>query len=472
MKKKWLWIVIVIVILVLIAVALSLTLPSKKNSAEPPQQRTTKVMKGNITVSVSGSGSVISTDSESIRTKDEGKVSKVLVKTGDVVKKGQTLLTYEPEDLSDKLEDQETTLQTQKWDLEDLQDQYKRKAQDSDSEDELKQIQKSIDKQKLNITKTEKDIATIKEDMLPPDPLTSPIAGTITAVNITAGEQTKAGSELFVITDYQNLSVKTQVDELDIPEVNEGLKATLQLDALPDQTIEGTVSDISNEGSASNGVSLFDVTIKMNPTDGARVGMTAEATIIVNEKEDILKLPIEAVQKLGEQYFVMLPSSGTEAEGNTPTAADSANARRAATQDQTDVSSDSGNSSNAAPGNPADLTDKQDSSETTSNSRNGRRSMSGNMREVEVGVHDENNIEIVSGLNEGDEVVIPTIIADSTNNAAMEQFIQGGGAVRFGEGSFRGESGGMMPSGNFNGGGFTGGNRSSSGGSAPKGGGQ
>lgn len=472
MKKKWLWIVIVIVILALIAVALSLTLPSKKNAAEPPQQRTTKVTKGNITVSVSGSGSVISTDSESVRTKDEGKVSKVLVKTGDVVKKGQTLLTYEPEDLSDKLEEKENTLQTQKWDLEDLQDQYKRKAQDIDSEEELKQIQKSIDKQQLNIAKTEKDIATIKEDMLPPDPLTSPIAGTITAVNITAGEQTKAGSELFVITDYQNLSVKTQVDELDIPDVKKGLKATLQLDALPDQTIEGTVSDISNEGSASNGVSLFDVTIKMNPTDGARVGMTAEATIIVNEQEDILKLPIEAVQKLGEKYFVMLPSTENEAAGNASTTTDTTNVRRAATQDQTAVSPDSESSSKAAPGKPADLSDKQEGSGTTSNSRTGRRNVSGNMKEVEVGVHDENNIEIVSGLNEGDEVVIPTIISESTNNAAMEQFIQGGGAVRFGEGSFRGESGGMMPSGNFNGGGLTGGNRPSSGGSAPKGGGQ
>ncbi|GAA0382253.1 efflux RND transporter periplasmic adaptor subunit [Paenibacillus motobuensis] len=472
MKKKWLWIVIVIVILALIAVALSLTLPSKNNAAEPPQQRTTKVTKGNITVSVSGSGSVISTDSESVRTKDEGKVNKVLVKTGDVVKKGQTLLTYEAVDLSSNLEDQETNLQTQKWDLEDLQDQYKHKVQDGASEEELKQIQKSMDKQELNITKTEQDIATIKENMLPPDPLTSPIAGTITSVNITSGEQAKAGSELFVITDYQNLSVKTQVDELDIPEVKKGMKARLQLDALPDQTIEGTVSDISNEGSASNGVSLFDVTIKMNPTDGTRVGMTAEATIIVNEKEDILKLPIEAVQKLGEKYFVILPSTGTETESNIPAAADSANARRAGIQDKADVSAESGNSSKAAPENPEDLTDKQGSSGTTSNSRNGRRSMLGNTKEVEVGVHDENYIEIVSGLNEGDEVVIPTIMADSTDNTAREQFIQGGGAVRFGEGSFRSESGGMMPSGNFNGGGFTGSNRSSSGGSAPKGGGQ
>ena len=69
--------------------------------------------------------------------------------------------------MSSNLEDQETNLQTQKWDLEDLQDQYKHKVQDGASEEELKQIQKSMDKQELNITKTEQDIATIKENMLP-----------------------------------------------------------------------------------------------------------------------------------------------------------------------------------------------------------------------------------------------------------------------------------------------------------------
>ncbi|GGG14333.1 efflux RND transporter periplasmic adaptor subunit [Paenibacillus aceti] len=441
MRKKWLWIGIMFVALALIAAILWLTLPGKKDTAEAPQQRTTKVSKGNITVSVSGSGSVITTDSESIRTKDEGKVSKVHVKVGDTVKKGQALLTYEAEDFSDNLEDQETTLQTQKWDLEDLQDQYKQHVQAGASEEELKQIKKSIDKQELNIEKTEKNIASIKEDMLPPDPLTSPIAGTITAVNITSGEQTKAGTELFVITDYQNLSVKTQIDELDISKVQKGMKANIQLDALPDQTIEGEVNHISNEGTASNGVSLFDVTIKMNPTDSVRVGMSAEATIIVDEQQDILKLPIEAVQKIGEKYMVMLPSS---------------------TEDATKASDDSAvPSSPKGPSQSSAEASTEASTEIPARStEGGRRGSSGKMTEVKVGVHDENDIQIVSGLNEGDEVIIPTIVKSANSNALQEQAIKGG-EMRFGE------SGGAMSQGNLNRGSFP-----SSGGGMSRGGGQ
>jgi len=486
MKKKWLWIGTGVIVLAIAVTTLLLTLPKKSNVAETPVQKTTKVTKGSITESVSGSGSVITTNSESIRTKDEGKVKQVLVKVGDIVKKGQTLLTYESQDLSDNLEAQETTLQTQKWDLEDLQNQYKKQVQQGASEDELKQTLKSIDKQQLNIDKTKKDIASIKENMLPPDPIVSPIEGTVTAVSITSGEQARTGSELFGITDYQNLSVKTQVDELDIPNVKTGMKASIQLDALPDQKIEGEVSDISNEGSASNGVSLFDVTIKMNPTDGVRVGMSAEATIIINEKQNILTLPIEAVQKLGGKYIVMLPSdnaSGSNSSQDTATNQKSTGSKGngasdSAALDENRNGADRWTGSNRNPGGTVDgntdntrnigsTGDTGTSGRNTSNPGFGRRGQLGNVKEVEVGVHNENYIEIVSGLNEGDEVVLPTVMATSTSNSQRDQFMQGGGFGGMGGVNMGGDFGGGMP-----GGGGISGTRSSSTSKTSRGGGQ
>jgi HlyD family secretion protein len=399
----------------------------------------------------------------------------VLVKVGDVVKKGQTLLTFESQDLSDNLEAQEATLQTQKWDLEDLQSQYKRQVQQGASDDELKQTQKSIDKQQLNMDKTKKDIATIKENMLPPDPIVSPIEGTVTAVNITSGEQARAGSDLFDITDYQNLSVKTQVDELDIPNVKTGMKASIQLDALPDSKIEGEVSDISNEGSASNGVSLFDVTIKLNPTDGVRVGMSAEATIIINEKQDILTLPVEAVQKMGDKYVVMLPSDNssdstssqdtTNKQESTSSEGNSASGSTSWGQNRNGTGRWSGN--NHSTGSTGD-TSNSGNTGNTSNPGFGRRGQLGNVKEVEVGVHNENYIEIVSGLSEGDEVVLPTVMASSTSNAQRDQMMQGGGFGGMGGVSIRGEFGGGMTGG----GNMSGVPRNSSTGSTSRGGGQ
>ncbi|WP_059046608.1 efflux RND transporter periplasmic adaptor subunit [Paenibacillus rubinfantis] len=447
MKKKWLWIGMGAVVIIALALLLILTIPNKPKQAATPVQNTTRVSKGDITVSVSGSGSIVSTESESVRTKDEGKVSEVHVKAGDVVKKGQVLLTFEGTDNSDNLKSQQSSLESQKLDLLDLQEQFKRQVQEGADEQTLNATKKSITKQELNISNTETEITKLKEDMVPPDPLTSPIDGTVTAVNITAGEQAKGGSELFVINDYQKLSVKIQVDELDIPSVEEGMKSTVQVDALPDQTFEGVVSDIADEGVASGGVSLFDVTIALNDSTGVRVGMSAEATIITEEKQDVLTLPIEAVQQRGGRYVVLLPGTGSGAASEAGGAASEAGTGSAGAGDAPGTGSapsTSGGATGAARGN---------------GSSGG---MSGRMQVVEVGAHNETLIEIVSGLTEGQEVVIPTVISTSSGSAAQQQQtrMQGG----FGGGSGFGGGGGAGTS-------FGGGTAPGGGGAAPTGGG-
>ncbi|MCK8485830.1 efflux RND transporter periplasmic adaptor subunit [Paenibacillus sp. MBLB2552] len=451
MKKKGLWIGIGAVGVIVIALILILTIPNKPKQAATPVQNTTRVSKGDITVSVTGSGSTVSTESDSVRTKDEGKVSEVHVKAGDVVKKGQVLLTFEGTDNSDNLKAQQSSLESQQLDLVDLQEQFKRQVQEGADEQTLNTTKKSITKQELNISNTEAEIAKLKEDMVPPDPLTSPIDGTVTAVNITAGEQAKSGSELFVINDYQKLSVKIQVDELDIPNVEEGMKATVQVDALPDQTFEGTVSDIADEGTASGGVSLFDVTIALNDSEGVRVGMSAEATIITEEKQDVLTLPIEAVQQRGGRYVVLL-SEGESGESSVPVGGQPPDA------EATPPQAGSGARSNDASEAPANRQGRGTGASGVAGGNGGSGSMGGRMQVVEVGAHNETLIEIVSGLTEGQEVVIPTVISNSSGSATQQQTRMQGG---FGGSS--GLSGGSA--------GFSGGAAPGGGGAAPTGGG-
>ncbi|ANS75547.1 hypothetical protein AWM70_13845 [Paenibacillus yonginensis] len=491
-KKVWIWTGVAVVVLACAVFVFLQFYPGKQVQVQAAPQSTTTVKKGDITVSVSGSGSVIATGQESVRPKDEGKVDKVLVKAGDVVKKGQQLLTYEADDISEQVKQAESNIKLQQSDLEDLQEQFKEKVQSGATDDELNEVKKSIEKQELDISSAQDDLAKMQEDAAAPDPLVAPIDGTITTVGITDGEQAKGGTELFVITDYQKLSVKVSVDELDIPKVKAGMAAKVTLDALPDQTFDGEVSEIANEGTSSNGVSLFDVTIALKNADEARVGMSAEASIIIEEKKDVLTLPIEAVQQRGDNYMVILPTGTTEAasgtesstsaeEGGFPPSAVGSDgsdrnggesgqrgAAQASGSGQAQSGQTAGDQQTESPNGGAARTGRTSGTAGGSriSERSGTAANRGQMKQIEVGIHDESTIEIVSGLNEGDEVVVPTVKASSS--AAAE--IQGNRSGGFGgAGGFGGIGGGGLTGGGFGGG--TGGGAGRTGGGGFGGGG-
>lgn len=152
--------------------------------------------------------------------------------------------------------------------------------------------------------------------MTPPDPLTAPIDGTVTTINIASGEKAMDGSELIAITDYAKLSVVVQVDELDIPTVEMGMPATITLDALPNKEFKGTVTKIAKEDTASNGVSLFDVTVGLTTSEGVLAGMSAEVSVTTAEKKDVLIVPIEAVQERNGKYTVAVHLTAGSAESS------------------------------------------------------------------------------------------------------------------------------------------------------------
>lgn len=421
MKKKWLWLGSGIMAVLLIALVLYIITANNQQTEQPAmEQNTTQVAKGDIVVSVSGAGSVISTESETVRTKDEGIVDEVKVKAGDVVAKGQVLLTFEANDLSDSIAAKESSLETEQLNLGELQEKFKREVHEGGSEESLASIKLSITKQEKNIQTITDEIASLKEDMIAPDPLTAPLDGTVTAVNISSGERAKEGNELFTIIDYQTLSAMVSIDELDIPKVQTGMRAEVTLEAIPDQAFTALVTDIANEGKASGGVSLFDVTVKLDKPEGIRVGMSAEVTIILEEKKDVLTLPIEAVQQFGEDYMVLLKT-----EVSSSTEAPAGNERNRQTPNT------------SAPGSATGSGREDRGGNTTARQ----------MQKVEVGVHDETSIEVISGLQEGDEVVIPTIRRASSSNTQSEQRMMPGGSMPGGGmsgGGFGGMGGGGM----------------------------
>ncbi|WP_054939647.1 efflux RND transporter periplasmic adaptor subunit [Paenibacillus ihuae] len=480
-KKKTVIISSSIVVLAVAGILTYMLWPDSSKEASAAPLNTAVVAKGNILNSVSGSGSVSAIHSESIRTKEAGEVDQVMVAKGDVVKKGDVLITFVPNDLSDKMKEAEKTLASLKTSLEDKQENYKTLAMNNATEDELASAKTAIEKAKSDIADQQDSIATIEEDMLPPDPLTAPIDGTITAVNITDGEQAQNGSELFTMTDYVNLSVTVQVDELDIPNIKLEQTAAITLDALEDQEFEGKVIDIAKEGTSSNGVSLFDVTVGLNDSTGVLVGMSAEVAITIEKKNDVLTVPIEAVSEINGKHYVNVPSTAedTSATGTDSEAAQAPAGGQAPGGEAPSGEAAAGKTTTGEAPSDAAAGQAQGGGSTgwqgrsgvarggsfpsgapgggfPGGGRSGTSTVSGQKRvEVTVGIHDESNIEIVSGLSEGDEVIIPTVISTGSSSSAQTQMNQMGGMGGFSTGGFSTGGGftGGPPSGGGTGGG-------------------
>ncbi|HJV31515.1 MAG TPA: efflux RND transporter periplasmic adaptor subunit [Bacillales bacterium] len=138
------------------------------------------------------------------------------------------------------------------------------------------------------------------------DSITAPADGIITSITATAGQRVNSGEVVAHLTNYTNLETIVQIDELDIPKIKMGQSVTLKVNAFPDQSYTGKVTEIANEGTATNGVSSFDVTIQISNVKDLKVGMSTEANILTASKENALYVPLEAVHTRNGEKFVII----------------------------------------------------------------------------------------------------------------------------------------------------------------------
>ncbi|MCU0496421.1 MAG: efflux RND transporter periplasmic adaptor subunit [Anaerolineae bacterium] len=122
--------------------------------------------------------------------------------------------------------------------------------------------------------------------------LTAPFDGIVTAVNVEVGALLIPGFAVIEMSDISPLRLTVQVDEVDIRLVNRQQPARVELDALPDVEIPALVQGIALVGTTTNGIVSYGVDLTLNAGDSrVRVGMTAEANIIIEERLDVLVIP-------------------------------------------------------------------------------------------------------------------------------------------------------------------------------------
>jgi HlyD family secretion protein len=141
--------------------------------------------------------------------------------------------------------------------------------------------------------------------------ITAPFSGTITRIDIQPGDQVSPGTPAFRIDDISSFLVDIQVTEIDINLVQPGQNVVVTFDAILAKEYHGTVIEVAPVGTETQGVTNFQVTVKLSDADeDVRPGMTSAVDIVTSEVEDVLLVPNRAIRLLdGERVIYILTDS-------------------------------------------------------------------------------------------------------------------------------------------------------------------
>lgn len=339
MRKTWR--VVAISLICLTVIGLAACRIGGGDVAEASRQLV-EVVRGDLTISVSGSGNISAARDELLKFGSSGRVEKVSVKENDRVVKGEVLARLDISPLELALAQAEASLsqarltqmqltvtqvqaeaalvQAQstlnqatislnqlKWFLADSDDRVKvaraqfdaARAQVEATQAQLDIIQAQSATIELQIKAAEQNLAQAQKQLSPERvTITAPFDGVVVSVDIDEGESVSATVPAIHLIDLNSRELKAVVDEIDISLVKPGQKAIIKSDALPSLQLEGKVDSISLLPTVQSGLVAYKVTIRFAlPGDSdLRVGMSASTDIIVEERSNVLLVPDRAIR--------------------------------------------------------------------------------------------------------------------------------------------------------------------------------
>ena len=139
----------------------------------------------------------------------------------------------------------------------------------------------------------------------------SPFAGTVTEAYPLPGDQVGAGATAFRLDNLSSLLLDVKVSEVDINNVTMGQPVTLSFDAILGKEYHGEVIEVTQAGTADQGVVSFTVTVELTDADSmVKPGMTAAVNIVVEEMQDVLLVQNRAVRLVDNQRVVYVLENG------------------------------------------------------------------------------------------------------------------------------------------------------------------
>lgn len=317
--KRRAWILVVAVVGIFIT--LFLFHRTRSGSSSHLELETCVVSRGDIEMKVLSTGTIQPYTRVEVNSSVNGRIDKIEVEEGDRVGEGDILAWISSEERVALLDAARSKLLSAKRD---------------EDQEAIEEAERAYE---------------IAEKAYKPVPLTNSISGEVIARSCEPGQNVSTQNTLFVISD--RLVANVEVDEVDVGKIRVGQKATISLDAFPDEVVQSRVAKISREGTLESDVVVYDVMVEPPriPSHWSS-GMTANVEFMIEKSENTLLIPLSALKETnGVKYVVLLE------------------------------------------GEPSP-------------------------RSVETGVSDGTTVEILSGLKEGDELLLQNeeSISGGTNN--------------------------------------------------------
>jgi HlyD family secretion protein len=291
---------------------------------------TAKVEKIDLVSKVTANGKIQARRKVDLSALVMGQIVNLAAKEGDRVQKGQLLLQIDRAQLAAQTAGRESALGAMRSDLvaarstaEQARFDYERARRNWDakilSEAEFQRAKSAYDTAQANLSATQQRLQesganlAASRDSLSKTTVSAPIAGVVTYLPVKEGEVTvigtmnNPGTQLLTISDMSEVEAVMMVDETSVPDVKVGQKANLNIDAYPNRTFEGVVTEVGSSPIAKNDPDLFSLTqgseainfkVKLRvvtPPDTIRPGFSVTADILTGRKEGATAIPIQAL---------------------------------------------------------------------------------------------------------------------------------------------------------------------------------
>jgi RND family efflux transporter MFP subunit len=314
----------------LAAVVVGMTVLVRHRAAAPVPVSTTTVQRGRVRdfVTSVAAGRVAARKEVTLRAEIAGKVLKLHKRRGDVVQAGEPLLTYDAEELRDRLRVASAAVNVARAQVLQVEQNAANveinlararrlretgsipQAQLDDLDGQQKAAVRSIEAARAALFQAGANVE-LSRTALTKTVVLAPFAGTVLSTTIEEGEVTAPATPIIQLADTTELHVDAEIDEADLGRVKLGMPADVVLDALPGERIRGVVRELAPSVTRDNrGDRSVAFEVALPRDERLRVGMSADVDVIVDVRDNALFVAPNAVQGRGAERAVFVVVAG------------------------------------------------------------------------------------------------------------------------------------------------------------------